>query len=106
VRLQRLTTTFVFKHFLASFPLFLYFLARLQISASERAFPNFLALRGQTAPGRVTVTRCRSEVCPWPENDNLPLLLNASYSPWGYIYGLPTRPCELSDYVGVADHTP
>ena len=37
------------------------------------------------------MTRCRSAPCPWPENENLPLLLNASYSPRGHICGLPTR---------------
>ena len=56
---------------------------------SERTFPNLLALPAQTTPGRVTVTRCRSALCPWPENENLPLLLNAIYSPRGHIYGLP-----------------
>jgi len=40
------------------------------------------------------VTRCRSAVCPWPENENLPLLPNASYSPRGRIYGLPTISLE------------
>ena len=34
------------------------------------------------------MTRCRSAVCPWPENGNLPLLLNTSYSPLGRTYGL------------------
>jgi hypothetical protein len=41
------------------------------------------------------VTRCRFAVCPWPENANLPLLLSASYSPRGHIYGLPTRRSEF-----------
>jgi hypothetical protein len=48
---------------------------------SEQTFPNLFALPGQTTPGRVTVTICRSALCPWPENENLTLLLNASYSP-------------------------
>jgi hypothetical protein len=36
------------------------------------------------------VTRCRSTACPWPENEDLPLLLNASYAPRGRICGLPS----------------
>jgi hypothetical protein len=37
------------------------------------------------------VTRCRFAVCPWPENETLPFLLNAGYSPRGHIYGLTFR---------------
>jgi hypothetical protein len=48
---------------------------------SERTFPNLPALPCQTAPGRVTATRCRSAVCPWPENESLTLRLNASFPP-------------------------
>jgi hypothetical protein len=57
------------------------------------------------------VTRCRSAVCPWPENEKLPLLLNASYSPRGRIYGLPTyQPagfvCEVGTIVGADSRHP
>jgi len=38
-----------------------------------RTFPNFLALSGQTRPGRVTVTKCRFTARPRPGNENLPL---------------------------------
>jgi hypothetical protein len=62
---------------------------------SERTFPSLLALPGQTAPGRVTVTRCRFALRPWAENENLPLFLNASYSPRGHSYGFPTRQSEF-----------
>jgi len=44
----------------------------------ERTFPNFLAVPGQTTPGRLTVTKWRFTVRPWPENENLPLPANAS----------------------------
>jgi len=33
---------------------------QLQRKTSERAFPNFLALPGQTSPGTLIVTNCRS----------------------------------------------
>jgi hypothetical protein len=51
----------------------------------ERTFPNFLAVPGQTTPGRLTVTKWRFAARPWPENENLPPPLNANCPPKSHL---------------------
>jgi hypothetical protein len=52
---------------------------RHYLQKGERTFPNFLAVPGQTTPGRLTVTKWRFAAHPSPENENLPLPANASF---------------------------
>jgi hypothetical protein len=48
---------------------------------SERTLRDFPVLPGQTTPGRFTETKCRLAVGPRPQNQNLPVPLNASSGP-------------------------